>query len=303
VIHTDRKRLEQVLKNLLSNAFKFTEKGRVELKLSLSPSGWSEDHRILNGARGVIAFSVSDTGIGIPADKRQIIFEAFQQADGSTARKYGGTGLGLAISREIARLLGGELKLTASQVDAGSTFTCYLPLNYRPPQPAPVPPTTPKILESPVVERSRVPAPLNLPESKQQILNRLHTGDTLLEGKTVLVVDDDVRNLFALTAVLESHRMKLATAESGNDALKLLEQMPDCDVVLMDIMMPEMDGYETMKAIRKQAKFKSLPIIALTAKAMKDDREKCLAAGASDYIAKPVQLEQLLSVLRQWLHR
>ena len=143
----------------------------------------------------------------------------------------------------------------------------------------------------------------HLPEAKRQILNRLHTGDTLLEGKTVLVVDDDVRNLFALTTVLEAHRMKLTTAENGHDALKLLEQMPSCDVVLMDIMMPEMDGYETMKAIRQQTKFKSLPILALTAKAMKGDREKCLAAGANDYIAKPVEPEQLLSLLRLWLHR
>ncbi|MEI7941485.1 MAG: response regulator, partial [Verrucomicrobiota bacterium] len=143
----------------------------------------------------------------------------------------------------------------------------------------------------------------HLPEAKRQILNRLHTGDTLLEGKTVLIVDDDVRNLFALTTLLEAHRMKLATAENGQDALKLLEQMPSCNVVLMDIMMPEMDGYETMRAIRKQAKFKSLPILALTAKAMKGDREKCLAAGANDYIAKPVEPEQLLSLLRLWLHR
>ena len=143
----------------------------------------------------------------------------------------------------------------------------------------------------------------HLPEAKRQILNRLHSGDTLLEGKTVLIVDDDVRNLFALTTVLEAHRMRLTTAENGQDALKLLEQMPDCNVVLMDIMMPEMDGYETMRAIRKQAKFKSLPILALTAKAMKGDREKCLAAGANDYIAKPVEPEQLLSLLRLWLHR
>ena len=569
-LRTDRKRLEQVLKNLLSNAFKFTEKGSVELKLSLARSGWSADHQTLNQAPDVIAFAVSDTGIGIPADKQRIIFEAFQQADGSTARKYGGTGLGLAISREIALLLGGELKLTASQVGGGSTFTLYLPLQYRPPQASPPPatdalqafrpnpraesrPPTPgqpvppsqipeddraalasgdevvliveddlkfastlldiahengfkgvicpsgesalamvrqhafaaitldirlpemdgwavlnrlkldphtrhlpvyvisvegnirqslergaiacrikpvskaaldsvfekirsflaprvrrlllvednaaeresllklignsdvivtavatgaaalaalanepfdclvldltlpdisgfQVLEAmekqpalcqvPVVvytgkelspqeetqlrqmaetiiikgvhsqERlldetalflHRVTA--KLPEAKREILSRLHTGDTLLEGKTVLIVDDDVRNLFALTTLLEAHRMKLATAENGRDALRLLEQMPHCDVVLIDIMMPEMDGYETLKAIRQQAKFKSLPMLALTAQAMKGDREKCLAAGASDYIAKPVEPDQLLALLRQWLHR
>jgi len=143
----------------------------------------------------------------------------------------------------------------------------------------------------------------NLPEGKRQILNKLHTSDAVLEGKTVLAVDDDVRNLFALTTVLEAHRMKLVTAENGRDALTLLEQTPDVKVILMDIMMPEMDGYETMKEIRKQAKFKSLPIIALTAKAMKGDREKCIQAGANDYLAKPVDSDQLLALLRVWLYR
>ena len=584
-IQTDRKRLEQVLKNLLSNAFKFTERGKVELRISPAAGGWSADHKHLGRAKGVIAFSISDTGIGVQADKRRIIFEAFQQADGGTARKYGGTGLGLAISREIAILLGGELKLTASQVGAGSTFTLFLPLDYRPPQPAPSEPTPyvaavqpavsadlrpeeprgaralgsgpfsggktpasidpappaddrqniepgdkvvliveddpkfaailletarekgfkgfisysgdnalalarqfafsgitldirlpdidgwtvldrlkldpntrhipvhvisveidtrhclqhgaiaclnkpvtkealdgafehlrqfvekrvrnllvvedndierqaiidligngdvlitavgtgaealkaltsehfdcmvldllmpdisgfqvleemkdhPELCQVPVVvytameltkqEQTRlrrmsqtivlkgVHSPdrlldetalflhrvaANLPEAKRQILNRLHTSDAVLEGKTILVVDDDVRNLFALTAVLEGHRMKLATAENGREALKMLAQTPSVNLVLMDMMMPEMDGYETMRAIRKQAQFTTIPIIALTAKAMKGDREQCIEAGANDYIAKPVDPDQLLSLLRVWLYR
>jgi hypothetical protein len=143
----------------------------------------------------------------------------------------------------------------------------------------------------------------NLPESKREVLERLHRSDALLAGKKVLLVDDDVRNIFAMTSVLERHKMEVLPAESGKDALDALQQNPDVDAVLMDIMLPEMDGYETTRRIRKEARFKDLPIIALTAKAMKGDREKCIEAGASDYIAKPVDTEQLLSLLRVWLYR
>src|SRR5262249_48992253 len=142
-----------------------------------------------------------------------------------------------------------------------------------------------------------------LPESKRQIIDKLHQSDTLLAGKKVLLVDDDVRNIFAMTSVLERHKMEVLPAESGQDATDLLESHPDVDVVLMDIMLPEMDGYETTRTIRRLPQFKDLPVIALTAKAMKGDREKCLEAGASDYIAKPVDTEQLLSLLRVWLYR
>jgi CheY-like chemotaxis protein/HAMP domain-containing protein len=580
---TDAKRLQQVLKNLLSNAFKFTERGRVNVRMETATSGWSAESRSLNRAGTVIAFSVSDTGIGIPADKQKIIFEAFQQADGTTSRKYGGTGLGLAISREIAVLLGGELRLVRSAPGEGSTFVIFLPQNYTspsdptaplPPQPgpdaqtdgvyqlapaavSPPPPvaasesqptmrgTQPTIrddrediepgdrvlliveddpnfagilldlahekgfkglialrgeealtlvnqyaptaitldlflpdidgwtvldrlkinsatrhipvhiisveesrelglkrgafafLEKPVskemlnasfarleeflrrekrnllvveddpIERERLVGLIGngdvmikavasaeeaqailaaesfdclvldlklpgmsgfdllerlnadaklrdlpvivytgkdptqqekarlekltrdvifkevhtperllaktalflhrmsskLPEAQRQMLEKFYQTDIVLTDKKLLVVDDDIRNIFALTTVLERHKMEVYSAESGQAAIDLLDKTPGINVVLMDIMMPEMDGYETMRAIRKMPKWKSLPIIALTAKAMKGDREKCIEAGASDYITKPVNTEQLLSLLRIWLYQ
>jgi CheY-like chemotaxis protein/signal transduction histidine kinase/HAMP domain-containing protein len=560
---TDSKRLQQVLKNLLSNAFKFTEAGGVRLSVARAESGWSENHPILGKSASVIAFEVADTGIGIPQDKQRIIFEAFQQADAGTSRKYGGTGLGLAISRELASLLGGEIQLQ-STLGKGSAFTLYLPSNYlgpsnsqasgerKPALPSPLllavkaperqaeqvpddreslqpedtvlliveddphfarvlcdlardrgfkvlvalrgadalslarayhptavsldvflpdmlgwtvlnhlkqdPATrhipvqmltldedrhhglargafsfvtkpispdalrgalsrikefvaprqrrllvvednpaeqmsiaellgyddlelmtaangeeafkalqeqqfdcvvldlrlpdmsgfdvlerlrdTPGLSELPVVvftgkelspdEDARlhtlarsvvvkgVESPerlldetslflhrviTDLPPEKQKMLDRLHRSDDALTGKKVLVVDDDIRNIFALSSVLERRGMSVLTAGTGREAVAKLESTPDPAIVLMDIMMPEMDGYETMQAIRRNPRFQRLPIIALTAKAMKGDREKCLEAGASEYLAKPVNTEQLLSALRVWLHR
>ncbi len=558
---TDSKRLQQVLKNLLSNAFKFTEQGGVRLSVSAAPTGWSEEHPILSKAASVVAFEVSDTGIGIPTEKQRIIFEAFQQADAGTSRKYGGTGLGLAISRELASLLGGEIQLRSTPTK-GSTFTLYLPQTYVGPsavnaesrtsspalqlasvkvvehtieripddrenlQPGdavlliveddphyarvlcdlardkglkvlvamkgaealalareyhptavsldvflpdmlgwtvlnhlkqdpdtrhiPVQmltldedrhhglargafafvtkPTTPDALEqaisrikdyaSPrrkrllvvednpaeqmsirellghddidvttvgtgaealdaitdqsfdcvvldlrlpdmsgfdVLERMRDTPAINdlpvvvftgkelspeedarlhtlarsvvvkgvesperlldetalflhrvvvdLPVEKQRMLDRLHRSDEALVGRKVLIVDDDVRNIFALSSVLERRGMTVLTAGTGREAIETLEKTDDLAIVLMDIMMPEMDGYETMQVIRQNPSFRRLPIIALTAKAMKGDREKCLEAGASEYLAKPVNTEQLLSALRMWLHR
>ncbi len=562
---TDSKRLQQVLKNLLSNAFKFTEQGGVHLRVSCEPIGWSSDHPILSGAGSVIAFEVTDTGIGIPAEKQRIIFEAFQQADAGTSRKFGGTGLGLAISRELANLLGGEIQLKSTP-GQGSTFTLYLPQTYVGPAApavgkvekkgtAPAAPTflttvsvveqdarpeddrgrleegdavlliveddphyarvvcdlshdkgfkvlmaqtgsealtlarefsptaisldvflpdmlgwtvlnhlkqdsrtrhipvqmltldedrhhglsrgafsfvtkpstteelesaltrireysqprrkkllvvednpaeqlstrellgyedididivdtgsaalkalskagydcvvldlrlpdmtgfqvleelrdTPSLRDLPVVvftgreltadedaqlhtlARSVVvkdvesPERLldetalflhrvigNLPHEKQQMLDRLHRSDDALAGRKVLVVDDDVRNIFALSSVLERRGMKVLSAGTGREAIATIETTPDLAIVLMDIMMPEMDGYETMQVIRQNQALRRLPIIALTAKAMKGDRERCLEAGASEYLAKPVNTEQLLSALRMWLHR
>jgi len=560
---TDSKRLQQVLKNLLSNAFKFTEEGGVRLSVSPAAGGWSSDHPILRNAASVIAFEVADTGIGIPPEKQRIIFEAFQQADAGTSRKYGGTGLGLAISRELASLLGGEIQLS-SVPGQGSTFTLYLPHAYVgpatvpaldretasavspaqlaelavPEKPVTIPddrdnlqpddsvlliveddphyarvlcdlshdkgfkvlvatrgsealalarefrPTavsldvflpdmlgwtvlnhlkqdpatrhipvqmltldedrrhgltrgafsfitkpitsegldaalsrikeyaaprrkrllviednpaeqlsikellgyddldvtvvstgtealeavnqqsfdcvvldlrlpdmsgfevlerfrdTPALSDLPVVvftgrelsseedahlhtlARSVVvkgvesPERLldetalflhrviaDLPPEKQEMLDRLHRSDDALVGRKVLVVDDDVRNIFALSSVLERRGMTVLTAGTGRQAIELLESTPDVAIALMDIMMPEMDGYETMHAIRQQSQLRRLPIIALTAKAMKGDREKCLEAGASEYLAKPVNTDQLLSALRIWLHR
>ncbi|MGH9861174.1 MAG: response regulator, partial [Candidatus Acidiferrales bacterium] len=559
---TDAKRLQQVLKNLLSNAVKFTEQGTVGLSVSAVTGGWGEKHARLNGADCVVAFEVWDTGIGIPVEKQRIIFEAFQQADAGTSRKYGGTGLGLAISRELAGLLGGELQLRSTP-GAGSVFTLYLPRAYAGPsatrgsvvesaaamplelaeaaleepqeqiaddreslapgdsvlliveddphyarilcdvardknfkvlvaargvealalareyhptavsldiflpdmlgwtvlnhlkqdpatrhipvqlltldedrshglaqgaysfvtKPAsaegleealerikayaaqrnkrllivednpgeqlsiqellghddlevtvratgtealealetgrfdcvvldlrlpdmsgfnvlerisenlalrdlPVVVFTGKELlpqedarlralaRSVVVKGVESPERLldetalflhrvvaNLPAEKQKMLDRLHRSDEALAGRKVLVVDDDVRNIFALSSVLERRGMTVLTAGTGREAIGTLDSSPDLAIVLMDIMMPEMDGYQTMQTIRQNPAFRKLPIIALTAKAMKGDREKCLEAGASEYLAKPVNTEQLLSAMRVWLHR
>src|SRR5439155_207738 len=410
------------------------------------------------------AFEVVDIGMGIPAAKQRIIFEAFQQADAGTSGKYGGTGLGLAISRELASLLGGEIQLRSTP-GKGSTFTLYLPQTYVGPSASmltregripraplqlsavnvvertdehieddrknvqpddsvllivednqhyarvlldlardkgfkvlvatrgadalalareyhpsavsldvflpdmlgwtvlnhlkqdsatrhiPVQmltldedrhhglargafgfvtkPTTPEGLKQALSRIKEFASPrrkrlkgvesperlldetalflhrivADLPAEKQRMLDRLHRSDEALVGRKVLVVDDDVRNIFALSSVLERRGMTVLTAGTGREAISILESTPDMAIVLMDIMMPEMDGYETMQVIRQNPSFRRLPIVALTAKAMKGDREKCLEAGASEYLAKPVNTEQLLSALRMWLHR
>jgi signal transduction histidine kinase/CheY-like chemotaxis protein/HAMP domain-containing protein len=435
---TDERRLQQILRNLLSNAFKFTEKGEVVLRIRPADRGWSRASATLAKASSVIAFSVVDTGIGIPLDKQRIIFEAFQQADGTTSRRYGGTGLGLSISRELAKLLGGEIAVE-SMPGRGSTFTVFLPEAYLrlpapghnralavpdvlrdgdaapPPEPGAaseerdpagaslvsqgvllvVPdPTLGRTLENAARERGfavwraepdgvlsvarerrpdaivvqigpraapwsilerlredpavrdipvhvvpqddaegpgvspsdrpvevpRAESPdspehaadelalflhrvgADLPERRRSVV-RAVTEDPGLRGKKVLIVDDDVRNVFAVTALLEAHGMTAVYAENGRRGLELLAGTPGIDLVLMDVMMPEMDGYETMRAIRRMPQHERLPIIALTAKAMKGDREKCVESGASDYVTKPVKPEQLLSLLRVWLYR
>ena len=562
-ITTDAKRLQQVLKNLMSNALKFTSEGSVHLNVFAAVGGWSPQNNALNQSSLVVAFEVTDTGIGIPIEKQKIIFEAFQQADASTSRKYGGTGLGLAICRELANLLGGELTLRSSP-GAGSTFTLYLPIRFSGPttvprvsSPAiahfnqmldldgpperviePVPddrdnikpadrtlliveddphyariladvahgrgfkvlvaargsdaldlvkrftvtaisldiflpdaigwnilgslkqdPSTrhipvqivttdedrqhglargafsfltkaanvndleeafsrirdytlrerkrllvveddaieqnsikellahddveivsaqtgagclsllarepfdcvvldlrlpdmsgfdllaeiaasPALADLPVVvftgrelspeEDNQIHAIArsvivkdvesperlfdetalflhrvitDLPAAKQRIIERLRESNEQLFGRTAVLVDDDPRNVFALSSVLERRGMKVLTASNGVEAIQLINTTPDLAIVLMDIMMPGMDGYQAIAAIRKNPAWRRLPIIALTAKAMKGDREKCLEAGASDYLAKPVNTEQLLSTLRSWLHR
>jgi CheY-like chemotaxis protein len=568
-IYTDGKRLEQVLRNLLSNAFKFTERGQVSLRVAPANSGWTVDHPVLSQADSVIAFTVTDTGIGIPRDKQKIIFEAFQQAESGTSRKYGGTGLGLSISRELAKLLGGQLSLSASSPGKGSTFVLYLPKTYLSAGPGtqvespkeaspfllnmpyrlanrltpgnlePKPevieddrgqihpgdkvlliieddPAFARVLfeaarrkgfkavtaldgdsalrliheirpsavtldirlpdmdgwkvlarfkndpatrhipigilsadedrvrglqegalsflskpaareeitrmldrlgdfctrgtrnllllaadpaarkslrnllggedvavtavkngvealeavqkntfdclvmvpdkESQVVLKALRKDPLwanlpmvvyrdreigkkeeellkqaartnilkearsperlfddtalylhretqRLPEPQRKIIEKLKHPGQIMVGKKALVVDDDIRNIFAMTSLLEHNQMSVVSAESGKDALRVLSENPDIDLVLMDIMMPEMDGYDTMQEIRKSEKYRSLPIIAVTAKAMKGDREKCIEMGASDYITKPIDSNQILSLMQNWLYR
>ena len=447
-IAIDPQRLQQILNNLLSNAFKFTEKGKVEFVAEVATSGWSPSNESLNRASQVLAFRVLDTGIGIPVEKQQSIFEPFAQADGSPSRKFGGTGLGLSICRDLTRLLGGEIRVQ-SEPGVGSIFSVYLPVT------APVPlrssdvtdptdtaaaerspervlvaagtnvaamaareagvsngaapgfDTTKSLLvveDDPVQQQyiTDLMAPLNTittavstgdealaalrrqrfdcvvldlglpgmsgwkvieelqsstalgstpllvytardlsrreelrlgkavrsivikdarsPERlKQEMAEILHDQDsqpqaaaetngresvsTKLAGRKVLVVDDDIRNIFALTALLERQQMEVVSVDSGQEALDLLQQSDDIDIALVDVMMPGMDGYATMSKMRENSAYAERPIIALTAKAMKGDRKKCIEAGASDYIAKPINNVQLVSMLESWLAR
>ncbi|MER6154418.1 HAMP domain-containing protein [Streptomyces sp. NPDC001868] len=351
-LHTDEQRLLQVLRNLLSNAVKFTDSGAVELVIR--PAGADvpvaikeqllEAGSLRDADADMIAFSVTDTGIGIAASKMRVIFEAFKQADGTTSRKYGGTGLGLSISREIARLLGGEIH-AQSEPGRGSTFTLYLPLH-----PSELPPqgyahSAPAALEAgellaseqELAERTETPAEVKSYRETQNgaaalfrrrrrsvsadspsALHRQGNGQAQehwaqeaavaqprrtirFDGEKVLIVDDDIRNVFALTSVLEQHGLSVLYAENGREGIEVLEQHDDVTVVLMDIMMPEMDGYATTTAIRRMPQFAGLPIIALTAKAMKGDREKAIDSGASDYVTKPVDPDHLLAVMEQWM--
>ncbi|HVH40741.1 MAG TPA: HAMP domain-containing protein [Labilithrix sp.] len=270
MLYTDVNRLQQILKNLLSNAFKFTAKGAVTLTVKPAPERGD----------GAISFAVSDTGIGIIPEKQKLIFEAFQQADGTTSRKYGGTGLGLTISREIARLLGGTIEVV-SVPEQGSTFTLHLPQTYAGAETADTDGQDTRPAEN-------TPP---LPE------------DANFAGTHVLVVDDDMRNIFAIKSVLEGRGIHVLHAENGKMALEVLNAHSDIDLILMDTMMPEMDGITATRAIRDIIQFQSLPIISLTAKAMKGDREKALEAGASDYVTKPVDPERLLAVIHMWCNR
>ncbi|MGI5403308.1 HAMP domain-containing protein [Streptomyces sp. CA-135486] len=355
-LHTDEQRLLQVLRNLLSNAVKFTDSGAVELVIRPASADVPQSIReqlleagSLRDADGdLIAFSVTDTGIGIAAGKMRVIFEAFKQADGTTSRKYGGTGLGLSISREIARLLGGEIH-AASEPGRGSTFTLYLPLHPSELPPQGYPQLAPGAADPQgaaddgaedgvlhAQQESSAPldahsAPAALFRRRRKALNSMEQRRALpgqsgpsagveqwagaigsqevpeprrtftFDSEKVLIVDDDIRNVFALTSVLEQHGLSVLYAENGREGIEVLEQHDDVTVVLMDIMMPEMDGYATTTAIRRMPQFAGLPIIALTAKAMKGDREKAIESGASDYVTKPVDPDHLLSVMEQWM--
>ncbi|MFM9612274.1 HAMP domain-containing protein [Streptomyces niveiscabiei] len=271
-MHSDEQRIQQILRNLLSNAVKFTSSGSVEL-------------RVTRACDDMIAFAVTDTGIGIAADQLPGIFEAFQQADGTTNRKYGGTGLGLSISREIAGLLGGRI-VAESAPGLGSTFTLYVPL------------VSPGHLAPPATEPVETWPPTATPETW-----RTGRAAEVLPGRRVLIVDDDIRNVFALTHVLGRVGMDVQYAENGREGIELLAAHPEIELILMDIMMPEMDGYETITAIRRSPRWTDLPIIALTAKAMPGDREKSIARGADDYVPKPVNIDELLAAMAGLLER
>jgi signal transduction histidine kinase/HAMP domain-containing protein/ActR/RegA family two-component response regulator len=282
VIVTDPQRLRQIMKNLLSNAFKFTERGEVHVRISLAQQGWSRESESLVNAPSVVALAVSDTGVGIGHEHQQRIFEAFAQGDGSTARIYGGTGLGLSISRELVSLLGGEITV-ASTPGQGSTFTVYLPVGRPAMKPSLVVPMLPAL-------------PTFMP-----IVDDGMSFDQTLEGVKVLLVDDDFRNIFAMTAILERGHAQVIAAESGAEAIAALNRTHDIDLVLMDIMMPIMDGYMTIRAIRAMEHFASLPIVAVTGKVVPGERERCIDAGANECIAKPIDASGFLSILARLL--
>ena len=351
---TDRQRLRQVLHNLLSNAVKFTQQGRVELRIR-------RETPQIPGAEAGLAFSVSDTGIGISDDSLKTIFEAFQQGDGTTSRRYGGTGLGLAISREVAAVLGG--RITAQSVPGrGSTFTLYLPASYQGsgdamvnPAPEARWPRRPGCPPRPGASRPAggrgPPAGAQRDVRRERHRDERHRNErrgpgwhrrdgtgaapagpngataqpggssavngaaavtlrqpapqagphAALSGRRVLVVDDDLRNVFAITSVLELYGLTVVHAPSGQQGIDTLRADAGIDLVLMDVMMPEMDGYTTTAAIREMPEFADLPVIAVTARAMQGDRDKSLAAGATDYVTKPVDTEELLGCIKRWL--
>jgi HAMP domain-containing protein/signal transduction histidine kinase len=302
-LHTDEHRLQQILRNLLSNAVKFTHAGGIDLHIRTALAQ-EVTHLPHSRRQSLVAFDVRDTGIGIPADKLSVIFEAFQQADGTTSRKYGGTGLGLSISRELTRLLDGRLHVR-SESGVGSTFTLYLPLGEQTQNGTgtleealltqqgelDLPATTVDLSVGAAVQ---APVALVAPDTLPPLPSRFH-------GEKVLVVDDDLRNVFALTSVLELHGLQVIYADNGLAGVRALEQYEDITLVLMDIMMPELDGNATMSAIRAMSHYADLPVIAVTAKAMKGDREKSLASGATDYVTKPVDTDHLLRLIAFYL--
>jgi len=286
-LYVDEQRLEQIVRNLLSNAVKFTSVG--EVRLSIGRADRVEFGGALRGASDVIEFAVSDTGVGIAKKKLSTIFDAFRQADGTTSRRYGGTGLGLSISRDIARLLGGEVR-ASSRPGKGSTFTLYLPARQHTPGTGTIAIAPATSVAEPALA---VPAATAMPVAGD--------GEDALNGARILIVDDDARSVFALTGVFERHGAEVLYAENGRVAIEALEHNEDISLVLMDVMMPELDGNATMRAIRRMPQFTDLPIIALTAKAMKGDRDKSIRAGASDYVPKPVDTDHLLHLMRRWL--
>jgi CheY-like chemotaxis protein len=291
-LFTDRQRLRQILHNLLSNAVKFTEQGQVELRITADPA-------LANGAGRELAFAVTDTGIGISDQNLDAIFGAFQQADGTTSRRYGGTGLGLTICRELAAQLGGRISVQ-SAVGQGSTFTLYLPVGY-PQQNATADAPGDVAKDAPAQDR---PPALATPGGTQAGVSApepVAAGHDSLRGRKVLIVDDDLRNVFAITSILELYGLTVVHASDGSTGIELLQHQADIDIVLMDVMMPEMDGYATTAAIRQIPGLAHLPVIAVTARAMQGDRDKSIAAGATDYVTKPVDTEDLLTVMERWL--
>ena len=284
---TDSKRLQQVLKNLLSNAFKFTDRGGVQLKVFAAPVGWTSTHPVLSQAQSVVAFEVADTGIGIPAEKQKIIFEAFQQADASTSRKYGGTGLGLAISRELSSLLGGEIHIRSAP-GVGSTFTLYLPIAYAGPSVAMRPTTLPA---------SHAPAPsmpIVLPERPiEQIPDDRHEiqpGDSIL-----LIVEDDPHYCRVLIDLARVKGFKVLVAMRGADALELAKQYQP-NAVSLDVFLPDMLGWSVLSQLKQNPLTRHIPVQIIT---LDEDKHHGLARGAFSFVTKPTTTEGVEAALRR----
>jgi CheY-like chemotaxis protein len=269
-------KLRQIVINFLSNALKFTDEGHTVLKLART--------RGADADKLPVSISVEDTGIGIPADRQAQVFEAFSQVDGSTSRRYGGTGLGLTISRELAHLLGGRITIESS-INEGSTFTLLLPENCETRRSAEATP-------APAADAGKTAAgvPHSLPKASYP-------------GSRILLVDDDIRNLLALTPVLENWSIEVVAAGDGSEALDTLREDQAFDLIFMDLMMPALDGFETIEQIKQNTELAAIPIIALTAKTAGEDRRRALECGASDFLAKPVEPADLKLALDQYLCR
>lgn len=306
IVFSDMQRLEQILRNLLSNAFKFTEQGGVVLAI---------DRRVEPGDVAAVGFRVTDTGIGIAADKQQQIFEAFQQAEGSISRRFGGTGLGLSISRDLATALGGRVELVGSAPGEGSVFEVVLPIgteadiDLEPALPArgnragaESADTASSTIEADAAAARRQRA---YEENARIIVPGSEVTDGVdelrlsLAGCTLMLVDDDMRNLFSLTSVLEGAGAEVCATTSGKDCLVRLQEGLQPDVVLMDVMMPQLDGIETTRLLREEAGCVA-PLIMITAKTDADLRERCIRAGADDFMAKPVRIDELLESVLDW---
>ncbi len=284
-IHTDSQRLNQILKNLLSNALKFTDKGSITLSVSRPPADTDLARIRLDGLNhnSIIAFSISDTGLGIPEDKLDHVFEAYSQAEKTTSRDFGGTGLGLPISRMLAQLLGGDIIVTSKE-HVGSTFTLYIPESIKEKKDE----MKPETIENHAAATNKVDSNIK--------------AVPLPENKTILMAEDDMRNAFALSGIIEARGADVIITKDGRQCIEKLEEYSDdIDLVLMDMKMPEMDGYEAMTKIKKMEPFSKLPIIAITANAMDGDREECLKAGADRYMAKPVDIEKLISMISKMI--
>ena len=283
IIYSDKHRISQILKNLISNALKFTKQGSIDISISKN-----DDDSF------PIKISVKDTGIGIPKNKLDKIFEAFTQADGSTSRQYGGTGLGLSITKELTELLGGKVILESIE-NKGSTFTILLPNMDMKQQDK----KDNQDEQNNDIQKEYIPTSLEDKPFEEDIDNLPIIDELDLKGLNVLVVDDDIKNIFVLDGVFQEYNANVFISYNGEEAISTLKENNDIDIVLMDIMMPVMDGFEAIRIIREELK-KDIPIIAVTAKTLKEDRDKCIELGANDYISKPINMDNLMNIIEVW---